>query len=54
MPAGLQQHSLDSFDLVQCSVYCRMNKDVNDGYGFGGPGVDAIMFWWMVRIKSDL
>lgn len=32
---------VDSFDMVQCAVWCRMNENLN-GYRFGGAGEAAI------------
>ena len=32
---------VDSFDILQCTVWCRMNSDLN-GYRFGGAGEVAI------------
>ena len=32
---------VDSFDILQCAVWCRMNSDLN-GYRFGGAGEAAI------------
>ena len=32
---------VDSFDILQCAVWCRMNSDLN-GYRFGGAGEVAI------------
>jgi hypothetical protein len=32
---------VESFDILQCAVVCRLNKDLN-GYDLGGPGATAI------------
>ncbi len=32
---------VDSFDILQCAVWCRMNENKN-GYTFGGPGMEAV------------
>ena len=33
---------VESFDILQCAVWCRMNENKN-GYTFGGPGMTAIL-----------